>query len=90
MLMTTLAGGFLVTNYHDAGRKVSESNLDQGRKQKRPLRQTAVDPWHGRSLKFYFVSFPSDKTIKKSISFSSRERPKNQKRPPKLITWVLN
>ena len=24
--MTTLAGGFLVTNYHDAGRKVSKSN----------------------------------------------------------------
>ena len=32
--MTTLAGGFLVTNYHDDGRKVSESNLDRGRKQK--------------------------------------------------------
>ena len=41
--MTTLAGGFLVTNYHDAGRNVSKSNLDRGRKQKRPLRQTAVD-----------------------------------------------
>ena len=26
--MTTLAGGFLVTNYHNAGRKVSKSNLD--------------------------------------------------------------
>ena len=88
--MTTLAGGFLVTNYHDARRKVSESNLDQGRKQKRPLPQTAVDPWRGWSLKFYFVSFLSDKTIEKSISFSSRERPKNQKRLPKLITWVLN
>ena len=46
-LMTTLAGGFLVTNYHDAGRKLSESNLDRGRKQKRPLRQTAVDVWRG-------------------------------------------
>ena len=45
--MTTLAGGFLVTNYHDTGRKVSKSNLDQGRKQKRPLRQTAVDTWRG-------------------------------------------
>ena len=45
--MTTLAGGFLVTNYHDAGRRVSESSLDQGRKQKRPLRQTAVDAWRG-------------------------------------------
>ena len=45
--MTTLAGGFLVTNYHDAGRKVSKSNLDRGRKQKNPLRQTAVDAWHG-------------------------------------------
>ena len=45
--MTTLAGGFLVTNYYDAGRKVSESSLDRGRKQKRPLRQTAVDAWHG-------------------------------------------
>ena len=41
--MTTLAGGFLVTNYHNAGRKVSKSNLDRGRKQKRPLRQTGVD-----------------------------------------------
>ena len=29
--MTTLAGGFLVTNYHDARRKVSKSNLDRGR-----------------------------------------------------------
>ena len=27
--MTTLAGEFLVTNYHDAGRKVSKSNLDK-------------------------------------------------------------
>ena len=45
--MTTLAGGFLVTNYYDAGRKVSKSNLDRGRKQKRPLRQTAVDVWRG-------------------------------------------
>ena len=45
--MTTLAGGFLVTNYHDAGCKVSKSNLDRGRKQKRPLRQTAVDTWRG-------------------------------------------
>ena len=43
--MTTPAGGFLVTNYHDAGRKVSKSNLDRGRKQKRLLRQTAVDTW---------------------------------------------
>ena len=45
--MTTLAGGFLVTNYHDAGRKVSKSNLDRGRKQKRPIGQTAVDAWRG-------------------------------------------
>ena len=45
--MTTLAGGFLVTIYHDTGRKVSKSNLDRGRKQKRPLRQTAVDTWRG-------------------------------------------
>ena len=45
--MTTLAGGFLVTNYHDAGRRVSESSLDRGRKQERPLRQTAVDAWRG-------------------------------------------
>ena len=45
--MTTLAGGFLVTNYYDAGRKVSKSNLDRGRKQKRPLRQTAVNAWRG-------------------------------------------
>ena len=45
--MTTLAGGFLVTNYDDAERKVSKSNLDRGRKQKRPLRQTAVDAWRG-------------------------------------------
>ena len=45
--MTTLAGGFLVTNDHDAGCKVSKSNLDRGRKQKRPLRQTAVDAWLG-------------------------------------------
>ena len=28
MCMTTLAGGFLVTKYHDAGHKVSKSNLD--------------------------------------------------------------
>ena len=45
--MTTLAGGCLVTNYHDEGRKVSKSNLDRVRKQKRPLRQTAVDTWRG-------------------------------------------
>ena len=45
--MTTLAGGFLVTNYHDSGHKVSKSSLDRGRKQKRPLRQTTVDTWHG-------------------------------------------
>ena len=45
--MTTLAEGFLVTNYHDAGHKVSKSNLDRGRKQKRPLCQTAVDAWLG-------------------------------------------
>ena len=45
--MTTLAGGFLVTNYHDGGRKVSKSRLDRGRKQKRSLHQTAVDAWHG-------------------------------------------
>ena len=45
--MTTPAGGVLVANYHDAGCKVSKSNLDQGRKQKKPLRQTAVDAWHG-------------------------------------------
>ena len=37
----------LVTNYHDAGCKVSKSSLDRGRKQKRPLRQTAVDAWRG-------------------------------------------
>ena len=40
--MTTLAGGFLVANYHDDGRKVSKSSLDRGRKQKRLLRQTAL------------------------------------------------
>ena len=45
--MTTLAGGFLVTNYHNAGCKVSKSNLDRGRKQKRSLRQTAADTWRG-------------------------------------------
>ena len=45
--MTTLAGGFLVTNYHGTGHKVSKSNLDRGRKQKRPSSQTAVDAWHG-------------------------------------------
>ena len=45
--MTTLAGGFLVTNYHDTGRKVSKSNQDRGRKQKRPLHQTAVYAWRG-------------------------------------------
>ena len=37
----------LTTNCHDAGHKVSKSNLDRGRKQKRPLRQTAIDTWHG-------------------------------------------
>ena len=88
--MTTLAGRFLVTNYHDTGCKVSKSNLDRGRKQKRPLRQTAVDAWRGRSLKLFFVFFLSDKTIENSIPFNSRERPKNQKRPPKLITLLLN
>ena len=45
--MTTLAGGFLVTSYHDAGHKVSKSNLHRGRKQKRPLCETAVDTWRG-------------------------------------------
>ena len=47
IVMTTLAGGFLVTNYHNVKCKVSKSNLDRGRKQKRPLRQTAVDAWRG-------------------------------------------
>ena len=56
--MTTPAGGFLVTNYHDAGRKVSKSNLDRGRKQKRPLCQTVVDAWRGWSLNFSFCVFP--------------------------------
>ena len=56
--MITLAGGFLVTNYHDGGRKVSKSSLDRGRKQKRPLRRTAFDAWRGRSLKFSFCIFP--------------------------------
>ena len=46
-LMTTLAGGFLVTNYHDGRRKVPKSSLDRGRKQKRPLHQTGVDAWCG-------------------------------------------
>ena len=45
--MTTQAGGFLVTNYHDIRHKVLKSNLDRGRKQKRPLCQTVVDAWHG-------------------------------------------
>ena len=45
--MTTPAGGFLVTNYHDGGRKVSKSSLDRVRKQKRPLRRTAFDAWRG-------------------------------------------
>ena len=45
--MTTPAGGFLVTNYHDGGRKVSKSSLDRGRKQKGPLRRTAFDAWRG-------------------------------------------
>ena len=45
--MTTLAGGFLVTNYHDRRAQGFKSNLDRGRKQKRPLRQTAVETWHG-------------------------------------------
>ena len=45
--MTTVAGGFLATYYHNTGRKVSKSNLDRDRKQKRPLRQTAVDAWRG-------------------------------------------
>ena len=56
--MVTPAAGFLVTNYHNAGHKVSKSNLDQGRKQKRPLCQTAVDAWRGWSLKFSFCIFP--------------------------------
>ena len=47
-----------VTNYHDGGRKVSKSSLDRGRKQKRPLRQTAVDAWRGWSLEFSFYIFP--------------------------------
>ena len=45
--MTTLAGGFLVTNYHDGGCKVSKNSLGRERKQKRPLRLTAVDAWRG-------------------------------------------
>ena len=57
-IMTTLAGGFLVINYHDAGCKVSKSNLDRGRKQKRPLREIAVYAWRGLSLKFSFCIFP--------------------------------
>ena len=35
--MTTPAGGFLVTNYQDAGRKVSKSNLDRDRKTKETI-----------------------------------------------------
>ena len=45
--MTTLAGGFLVTNYHDGGRKVSKSSLEQGRKNKRDHCVIAVDAWRG-------------------------------------------
>ena len=58
--MKTLAGGFLVANYHDARRKVSKSNLARGRKQKRPLRQTAVDAWRGWviiKIFFFYLSF---------------------------------
>ena len=56
--MKTLAGGFLVTNYHDGGRKVSKSSLDQGRKQKRSLRQTAVDlAWVIIKIFFLYLSF---------------------------------
>ena len=46
-VMTTLAGGFLVTNYHNPGHKDFKSSLDQGRKQKRPLGHPAVDTWCG-------------------------------------------
>ena len=46
--MTTLAAGFFCNlTYHDAGYKISKSELDRGRKQKRLLHQTAVDAGHG-------------------------------------------
>ena len=46
--MATLAGGFLVTNSVLRRRAQGfKQNLDRGRKQKRPLRQTAVDTWRG-------------------------------------------
>ena len=52
--MTTLAGGFSVTNYHDSGRKISKSSLDRKRKQKRPLRQTALTLGVG-DIKIFFL-----------------------------------
>ena len=45
--MTNLAGGFLVINYYHAVARISKSSLDLGRKQKRPLRDPAVDAWRG-------------------------------------------
>ena len=54
----------MVTNYYDTGCKVSESNPDRDRKQKRPLRQTTVDTWVIIKI-LLFVSFISDKIIEK-------------------------
>ena len=72
--MTSLAGGFLVTNYHDAGHKVSKSNLDRGRKQKRPLQQTAVDAWRSKTFVLY-LSFQT-KQLRNQFHSAPEKGPK--------------
>ena len=89
--MSTLAGGFLITNYHNTRQKVSKSNLDQGRKQKRQLFQTAVDAWHGWSLKFSFCNFPFRQNNWEINSIQLlRRAQKSEAASLKPITWVLN
>ena len=45
--MTTLAGGFLVTNYHDAGRKDFKKYPGPRHKTRDHSHHPAVDDWHG-------------------------------------------
>ena len=88
--MTPLAGGFLVINYHDAGARFQKVTWTKAENKGDHYVKQLLTLGMGDHENFLFVSFLLDKTIEKSIPFSSRERPKNQKRPPKLITWVLN
>ena len=77
-IMTTLAGGVLVTNYHDDWRKVSKSSLHRGKNKRDHYVKQLLMLGMGDHQNFLFVSFLSDKTIERSFPFSSEERPKDE------------